>query len=151
MAEPVKGQAYEFPVGLDSVLGTGFQVNPTIAAGDFTISKDFGTFVNLATLPVVTPAGSTSVKIALSAAEMTADKVFILAKDAAGNEWEEMQAFIDAPVGTTDTILDIIEGDHIETSQTLVINKKDTTTPVLSKVITGSLLSDNVTIRTIES
>jgi len=151
MAEPVKGVAYEFPVGLDSVLVTGFQVNPTIAAGDFQISKDFGAFANLATLPVVTPAGSTSVKVSLSALEMTADKILILAKDAAGDEWEEMQAFIDAPAGSSETVLDIIEGDHIETSQTLVINKKDTTTPVLSKVITGSLLTDNVTIRTIES
>jgi len=151
MSEPVKGEAYDFPVGLDSVLGSGFQVNPTITAGDFTISKDFGAFVNLATLPVVTPVGSTSVKVVLSATEMTADKILIFAKDAAGNEWEEMQAFIDAPAGNSETVLDIIEGDHIETSQTLVINKKDTTTPVLSKVITGSLLSDNVTIRTIES
>ena len=151
MSEPVKGVAYEFPVGLDSILGLGFQVNPTLATGDFTISKDFGAFVNLATLPVVTPAGSTSVRIVLSATEMNADKILIFAKDQTGNEWEELQAFIDAPAGNSESVLDIIEGDHIETSQALIINKKNTSTPVLSKIITGSLLLNNVTIRTIES
>jgi len=151
MAEPVRGVEYEFPVGLDSVFGSGFQENPTIAAGDFTISKDFGAFANLATLPVVTPAGSTSVKIVLSSTEMTADKILIFGKDAAGSEWQDMQVFIDAPLGSSETVLDILEGDHIETSQTLVINKKDTTIPVLSKTISGSLLTENVTIRTIEN
>lgn len=151
MAEPVKGVAYEFPVGLDSALGIGFQVNPTIAAGDFTISKDFGTFANLATLPVVTPAGSTSVKVVLSASEMTADKILILAKDATGNEWEEMQMFIDNPAANSQTAVDILEGDHIENSTAMIINKKGTTIPVLSKDITGSLLVPNVTIRTVEN
>lgn len=151
MAEPVKGVAYDFPVGLDSVLATGFQVNPTIAAGDFQISKDFGTFANLATLPVVTPPGSTSVKVSLSALEMTADKILILAKDTAGDEWDEMQAFIETPVSTSQSVIDILEGDHIENSINLIINKKGTVTPVLSKKITGSLLIPSATIRTTES
>jgi len=152
MSEPVRAVAYTVPpFGLDSVSATVFQVDPTIAAGDFTISKDFGTFANLATLPTVSPSGSSSVKIDLSATEMTADKIRILGVDVAGSEWNPIEISIDVPAGSTDTILDIIEGDHVETSQTLVVNKKDTTTPVLSKVITGSLLTDNVTIRTVES
>lgn len=152
MAEPVNGVAYTVPpFGLDSVSATVFQVAPTIVAGDFTISKDFGAFANLATLPTVSPSGSSSVKIELSATEMTADKIRILGVDAAGDEWNPIEITIDVPAGSTDSILDIIEGDHVETSQALLINKKGTTTPVLSKVITGSLLTDNVTIRTIES
>lgn len=150
MAEPLKGVAYEFPLGLDSILGPGFQVNPTLQAGDFQISKDFGAFANLATLPVVTPAGSSSVKVNLSATEMTADKILIEAKDAAGSEWEEAQIFIDVPVANTQSAVDILEGDHIETSTTLIINKKATLTKVLEKKIIGSLLKTGVTIRTTE-
>ena len=66
---------------------TELQVNPTIAAGDFQVSKDGGSFVNLATLPTVEPAGSEVVKLSLSAADMQADDVVIRAKDQAGNEW----------------------------------------------------------------
>jgi hypothetical protein len=64
-----------------------FQVNPTIAAGDFTISKDGGAFANLTTLPTVTPAGGVSVKITLSATEMTSDNVFLNCTDNAGAQW----------------------------------------------------------------
>lgn len=151
MTEPVKGVAWTFPVILDSVAGSGFQVDPTIATGDFQISLDGSAFANLATLPVVSPAGSSQVLVTLSGAERDGDFAQIIAKDVSGDEWEEMGISMDIPISTADTAVDILEGDHIETSQTLVINKKDTTTAVLSKVITGSLLSDNVTIRTIES
>lgn len=150
MAEPVKGVAYDFSIGLDSVVGDGFQSNPTIAAGDFVISKDYGTFANLATLPVVTPSSTTSVKISLSATEMDADKIVVFAQDQADDEWSEAQIFIDVPAGSSETVLDILEGDHIETRLTMVINKKNTATPVLSKTVGGSLLGDNVTVTTVE-
>ena len=149
MAEPVNGVAYIVPpFGLDSAGGGSFQVSPTIEAGDFTISKDFGSFANLATLPSVSPSGSSSIKIELSATEMTADKIRILGVDASGAEWNDIEISIDVPSALP---LDILQGDHIESSQSLVINRKDTTTALVSKTITGSLLSDNVTIRTIES
>lgn len=152
MAEPVNGVAYTVPAfGLDSVLSASFQVNPTIAAGDFTISKDFGTFANLATLPVVSPSGSSSVKIVLSAAEMTADKIRVLGVDAAGGEWNDIEIILDVPSGSAESAFDILAGDHIESRTSLVINKKDTTTAVLSKTISGSLLSEGITITTLES
>lgn len=63
------------------------QVNPTIAAGDFKVSIDGGATANLATLPVVTPAGGKSIKFTLSAAEMTGDNIQIIGSDVAGAEW----------------------------------------------------------------
>ena len=151
MAEPIKGIAYDFSIGLDSVLGTGFQANPTLAAGDFTISKDNGAFANLTTLPVVTPSGSTSVLVSLSATEMDADKIVIFAQDQADDEWNEAQVFIDVPSGTSETAVDLLQGDHIETRTRMIINKKNTSTAILDKVVAGSLLSDNVTITTTDT
>ena len=151
MSESVKGQPNTIFIFLDSVLGSGFQVNPTIAAGDFQISLDGSTFSNLATLPVVTPAGSVQVLISLSGAERNGNIAKILAKDQAGDEWEEMSITDDIPISTAETAVDILEGDHIENSINLIINKKGTVTPVLSKKITGSLLIPSATIRTTES
>jgi hypothetical protein len=63
------------------------QGTPTLAAGDVTISKDGGAFANLTTLPTVTPAAGKSVKVTVSATEMTADNVLIVFSDAAGAQW----------------------------------------------------------------
>ncbi len=110
MSLPSKGVAYEFFTALvDSSDGMKFKVNPTIAEGDFQISKDGGNFVNLTTLPVVEPAGSIGVKISLSSTEMTADKIQIKAEDQAGDEWNDLFIFVDVPLGTEDNILAIVE------------------------------------------
>jgi hypothetical protein len=75
-------------VGLTSQTDTRLlQANPTIAAGDFKVSTDGGAFASLGTLPVVTPAAGKSVKITLSAAEMTGDNITVVCSDAAGAEW----------------------------------------------------------------
>jgi len=88
---PIYGQTYMFTRGLYDAAGGGrFRVNPTIAVGDFKIAQDNGALANLTTLPVVTPAGSALVLVTLTAAEMTASRVTILAVDQAGNEWTEM-------------------------------------------------------------
>lgn len=63
------------------------KASPTIAAGDFQISKDGGAFANLGTLPTVTPAAGRSVKITLSQAEVNADNIVVQCVDAAGAEW----------------------------------------------------------------
>jgi len=96
---PKKGVAYDFSLSLsDSASPANFKANPTIAAGDFKVSIDNGSFNNLATLPTVAPAGSILVRIQLSSTEMNGDKVVVWAKDAAGEEWEEVMSFIDVPV-----------------------------------------------------
>ena len=150
MAEPVKGEQYDFSIGLDSVLGSGFQTNPTIAAGDFQISLDGGGFANLSNLPSVVPAGSDAVRIIVSAVEGNSDKVVIVGKDQAGDEWNDVFVFIDFPVANSQSAVDILEGDHVETKESMVINKKATTTALVNKKIIGSLLSSGVTIRTNE-
>lgn len=151
MSLPKNGQAYEFYISLTDALDTtAFLANPTIAAGDFQISKDGGAFANLAALPVVAPSGGATVKVSLSSSEMTADKVSVLGVDQVGDEWLDILATIDIPSGNIDTVNDILEGDHVETNISSVINKKGTMTPVLNKTVTGSLLTPGVVIQTNE-
>lgn len=63
------------------------QVNPTIAAGDFKVSIDGGALANLGTLPTVTPAAGSMVKITLSTTEMAGANATVVCSDAAGAEW----------------------------------------------------------------
>ena len=84
----IKGQAYTFYVGLLSQADKDiFQANPTLATGDVKVSIDGGDLNNLATLPVVAPAGSKLVKVDLSAAEMNGDHVCVVFSDQLGDEW----------------------------------------------------------------
>lgn len=83
---PKYGEEYIFPLGL---FASGALVAaPTLAAGDFLISKDFGTFANLTTLPTVTPAGTGQLKVTLSAAEMQAANVTVKYHDPDGT-WDD--------------------------------------------------------------
>ena len=85
---PVKGVAFTFYVALLSKADPKiFQAAPTLAAGDVKVSIDGGALANLATLPVVTPAGSKLVKVSLSAAEMNGDQICVVFSDQLGNEW----------------------------------------------------------------
>ena len=73
---------------------TVFKTTPTLAAGDFLISKDGAATANLGTLPTNTP-GNAYIKFSLSGTEMTADNAAILCHDVAGAEW--MDAFFNVP------------------------------------------------------
>ena len=151
MTEPVKGQPYEFFIALTDIFDPQFfVVNPMIATGDFKVSKDGGTLVNLATVPSVMPDGSSAVKINLSAAEMSADSVVMEGKDVAGDQWGDVFAFIDAPAGSSETVLDLLEGDKRETNISQKVFKKGTATLLLDKTISGSLLESDITIETLE-
>lgn len=87
---PVRGQQFIFYTGLVSQSNSAtLQSNPTLASGDVKVSKDGGAEANLGTLPAVTPASSTSVKVTVSASEMDADNVTITFRDAAGAEWAD--------------------------------------------------------------
>jgi len=152
MSEPIKGVAYEFPpVALTDVLDPQFfLVDPDIQAGDFQISKDFGSPVNLDTLPEVVASGSL-VKIVLSAAEMNADKISVLGKDTEEEqEWGDINMTIDVPTGSSETAVDILEGDRIESSVKYRIFKKGTNEVLVEKDIAGSLLRSDITITTNE-
>lgn len=88
---PVKNETFVVYICLSDMANPGsFKSNPTIASGDFTISKDGGAFANLATLPTVTPASGVAVKIELSATEMNADNVIIVWQDqTTPKEWAD--------------------------------------------------------------
>jgi len=85
---PKKNAAFTAFVGLVSQANTKvLQGSPTLASGDVTVSIDGGALSNLATLPVVTPAASKSVKMDLSAAEMNGDNIIVIFSDLAGAQW----------------------------------------------------------------
>ena len=88
---PVKNEDFVMYIALSSVLESeSFQAAPTIASGDFKVSKDGGAFANLGTLPTVTPAAGVAVKITLTATEMNADNVVITGIDqTADKEWAD--------------------------------------------------------------
>jgi hypothetical protein len=105
MPVPKKGVAYTFNCTLFSVANAGeFQVNPTLATGDFQLSKDSGTFTNLTNLPTVVPAGGVQLQVVLTATEMNADRVSVLAIDQAGGEWGPLFQSFDTTVQTIDDV-----------------------------------------------
>lgn len=89
---PVKNEDLVIYVPLPSAGDPGsWQANPTIAAGDFKVSKDGGAFANLTTLPDVDPNSGVSVKISLSSTEMNADNVVVTGIDqTAPKEWLDL-------------------------------------------------------------
>jgi hypothetical protein len=108
-----KSEAYEFYMALISQSTGNLQVDPTIAAGDFKVSVGGGNYADLATLPVVEPEGSVSVKVVLSEEEMDADRSTLHCKDAVGDEWGEQLLAIEPDAaavsdlhGTVDEVLD---------------------------------------------
>jgi len=116
MALPKKGVAYTDYIPLiDTLDPTKFKVNPTIAEGDFKISKDGGDYEDLTTVPVVTPTGSRTVKISLSATEMDADNVNVQAIDVIDNEWQEVIMAYDTNdvVNIVSGVLDALSDDHL--------------------------------------
>lgn len=88
---PVRAEDFEIHVSLEDYANPGnFKSNPTIAAGDWKVSKDGGALANLGTLPTVEPASSVMVLIVLSGTEMTADSVVIVGIDqTAPKEWAD--------------------------------------------------------------
>lgn len=86
---PVKNEDFVIQIGLEDYANPGnLKSSPTIAAGDFKVSKDGGALANLTTLPVVAPAASVCVTITLSATEMNADVVTVVWQDqTAPKEW----------------------------------------------------------------
>jgi hypothetical protein len=89
---PNKNEDFIFYIAVASMATAGtFQVNPTIAAGDFQISEDGAAFTNLGTLPAVTPAGGQAIKVTLSSDEMNCDNVVIRGVDQTSpKEWADI-------------------------------------------------------------
>lgn len=89
---PKKNEDFVIYISLEDMANPGlFKSNPTIAAGDFKISKDGGALANFATLPAVTPASSKAVKIELSSTEMNCDNVMLICSDQTSPpEWADL-------------------------------------------------------------
>jgi hypothetical protein len=88
---PVKNEDFLFAIFVEDFANPGaFKVNPTIAAGDFQISKDYGAFANLATIPDVEPDATDQIRVQLSSTEMNADVVTVRWKDqTTPKEWAD--------------------------------------------------------------
>lgn len=85
---PIRAQAFTFDAAVvDQANRPQFRNIPTLAAGDVTVSLDGGAFNNITALPT---ANGRQVRVALSAAEMTADRVTVLFSDVAGAEWDDL-------------------------------------------------------------
>jgi len=149
MSEPLKNEKYVRNMVLfDLSEPQKMKVNPTIDTGDFKISRDNGTFANLATKPIVDPPNSRNVKVTISALEMDVDKVVVIAHDEAGDEWTDGGFAIDVPTGNAQSAVDLLEGDKIETSVSQKVLKKGTAVVLLEKTIIGSLLRSDITLET---
>jgi hypothetical protein len=88
---PVKNEDFSFRLAVEDFANPGnFRSNPTIAAGDFQISKDGGAFANLTNLPAVEPASSRWIEVILTSTEMNADTVVVQAVDQTSpKEWAD--------------------------------------------------------------
>ncbi len=89
--------------------------DPSIASGDFKISKDGGAFVNLATLPAVSPSGSPSVFAVYSATEMTSSVIVVWGVDQS-SVWADVFFSFQVPNATAETIEAIISSTGVTLS-----------------------------------
>ena len=134
MGTPRKNVAYTFYMALVESSTGSFKVDPTIAAGDFQVSKDGGAFANLTTTPTVEPSGSVSVKVELSADEMNADKVFITAIDASGAEWNDSIQFIDT---VDEQLNELWQLQGLDSDNAMTVTTTSRTVGDISQLISG--------------
>jgi hypothetical protein len=80
--------------------GSDLKDAPTLATGDFKISVGGAAFANLATDPVVEPAGGPLVKIAFSQAETNGGVIAVKWVDQAGGDWSNGAATWDTDTST---------------------------------------------------
>jgi hypothetical protein len=119
MPEPQRGVAYEFTLTLIGAATGQIMPNPPLSAGDFTVSKDHGALTALATLPAAAPAGSALVRVQLSATEMTANQVDVVAHDPDG-VWEDVVVQIQ-PTRTLGTDFKVLLSSDTQPGLTLAV------------------------------
>ena len=109
---PVKNQDAVFFIALEDFANPGnFKANPTIAAGDFKVSKDGAALANLTTLPSVSPAGSVMVMISISSTEKNCDNLSLVCIDqTVPKEWADFFFNISTTAGQIDVNLKSING-----------------------------------------
>jgi len=83
----------------------GTYSNPTLAAGDVVYEIDGVAGGNLGTLPVVTPAGTRSVKVVMTAGEMNGDNIVVKFVDQTSpKEWSDMMIVIQTSANQIDDL-----------------------------------------------
>ena len=89
---PTKNTAWSCIIALEDYANPGmFKSNPTIAAGDFTLSRDDAAFSTDYITVSVDPASTASVKIAMTAAGMNGDVILIKGVDqTTPKEWNDI-------------------------------------------------------------
>ena len=116
--------------------------NPTLASGDWKISKDGGAFANLATLPDVEPDGTNQVRIQLSESELDAEWIVILGIDQTGTkEWRDVIITIKVIGATVKVVTDgsNAAGTFKISRFGLGTEAGDMLKPAYLKVLTGAL------------
>lgn len=152
MASPKKNSPYAFCIALVGSASGDFQINPTIEEGDFKVSTDGGGFASLATLPSVSPIGTVCVDVSLSADEMNGDKVVVLARDVAGDEWEDQFIFIETDeVNLNDLVRATTPGNALNISagglaeaNILQLGGSDTALATLAALYDGAVVRGTV-------
>lgn len=93
---PTKNEDFVLRVPMFDYASPGnYKTSPTIAAGDFMVSKDGGAFANCTNLPTVEPASSEFIEVILTSTEMDADGVVVRWKDqTAPKEWADGSIYI---------------------------------------------------------
>lgn len=106
MAYPKYGVAHIIAIGLVNASSRpDFKAGPTIAAGDFKVSKDGGAFANLTNLPAAAPAAGVNVELSLTATEMQCDRLVISCIDQTSpKEWDDVVIYLDVQEFTPDDI-----------------------------------------------
>lgn len=136
---PKKNAAYITCIALTDQSNTKlFKSNPTLAVGDVKISKDFGAFNNLNTLPDAEPDGSYAVRVLFTATEMNADTIAVVFHDASGDEWCDLMLVIQtatqqiddlaatgADSDTLESLSDQMDGISNSAGNTTQINWRD--------------------------
>jgi hypothetical protein len=130
---PQKNEAYTFEATLGSQADTNiFQVNPTLAAGDVTVSIDGAALGNITALPTAIGAGAV-LTVDLTAAEMNGDRIAILFSDQAGAEWQDLLVTIETD---TETFGGIVTAVWANAERTLTSSALTTVAAVVGSVIT---------------
>lgn len=113
---PKRNEGLTLFVSLPSATVTSeYQTNPTLGVGDARVSIDGGALNNLTALPTVFPAGSSVIRIQLTAAEMDGDTIVIQMSDQTNpKEWADVNIIIQTAAYSIDDIGDIV--DSIDTS-----------------------------------
>lgn len=139
---PVKNTAYIFYVGLIDQSNTKvLKANPTLASGDFQVSIDGGAFANLGTLPTVTPAAGTSVKISMASGEMNGDNIVVACIDTDSQWCDQFINIQTATRGIDDLAFPTTSGRSIDVAATgevgLDFTNRLDTTGILPNVVAG--------------